>query len=93
MKTEAQIIRDNQAPPAYPGARPEFDGPQAPDLAAPPLTNEPPVQKDDRVERKGNFGVLTGEEGTVVAADTTQAVVKWDDDGRELVRQRYLKEL
>ena len=51
----------------------------------------PPVVSGERVEEIGVFGSKTGELGTVVAADHTQAVVKWDDDGKELLLQQYLK--
>jgi hypothetical protein len=87
------MIENMQPPPSYKGARDEFDGPQRPALAAPPLTGEPPVVRNDRVEERGAFGSLTSEIGTVLAADAEQAIVKWDDDGRELLRQRYLQKL
>jgi hypothetical protein len=88
-QTEEKLIESMQAPPAYPGARPEFEGPMPPDLVK--LPDEPPVVKNDRVEELSPLGKPTGEIGTVLAADESQAVVKWDDDGRELVRQRYLE--
>jgi hypothetical protein len=94
MKTdEERIIESMQAPRSYKGAHEDFDGPQPPPLAAPPLTAALPVVRGDRVEELGVFGAMTGEVGTVIAADPVQAVVKWDGDGRELLRQRYLKKM
>ena len=92
MTKEAKLIASMQAPPASPGAHTEFDGPRQPDLTAPPPPETPAV-KCDRVEKIGAFGRMTGEVGTVLAADETKAVVKWDDDGRELLRQQYLEKL
>ena len=77
-------------PPVEAGKRDEADGPQRPPLAAPPETGLPPVERGDRIEEIGAFGSLTGEAGTVIAANEREAVVKWDDDGRELLGQRYL---
>jgi hypothetical protein len=91
--SEQQIIAAMQAPLAYKGASNESDGPQRPSLAAPPFSEDAPVRKNDRVEELGAFGSATGEVGTVLAADEEQAVVKWDGDGRELLRQRYLTRL
>jgi hypothetical protein len=93
MTLAEKMIEDMQAPAPYLGACNEFDGPQRPPLAAPPLTDALPAVKNDRVEELGPFGALTGEVGTVLAADSEQAVVKWDDDGRELLRQQYLLKL
>jgi hypothetical protein len=41
----------------------------------------------------GNFGKPTGEFGTVKQANDEDAVVKWDDDGRHRVGQRWLKKV
>ena len=84
-KTEELIIASLQVH--------DFDGPHLPALTTPALTDELPVVKGERVEELGAFGALTGELGTVLAADDSQAVVKWDDDGREILRQRYLQRL
>ena len=61
-----------------------------PPLVIPPLTNDPPVKRGERVEEIGAFGAMTGEKGTVLSAGADQAVVKWDGDGKELLNQRYL---
>jgi hypothetical protein len=53
----------------------------------------PLVKVGDRVYELGALGGVTGEKGKVLAADTTRAVVKWDDDGSELLRQRYLQKI
>jgi hypothetical protein len=92
QQSELRIITAMQAAHAYKEAHNDSDGPQCPVLAAPP-ESDAPVVKNDRVEELGAFGSLTGEVGTVLAADSEQAVVKWDDDGRELLRQRYLTRL
>ena len=47
----------------------------------------------DRVEGLGDFGVPTGEFGTVRQVNDDDAVVKWDDDGRIRVHQPSLKKL
>ena len=63
------------------------NGTQKPPLAE---TGLPPVECGDRIKEIGVFGSLTGEAGTVIVANEHEAVVKWDDDGRELLRQSYL---
>jgi beta-1,2-mannobiose phosphorylase / 1,2-beta-oligomannan phosphorylase len=47
----------------------------------------------DRVGGLGNFGVPTGEFGTVRQVNDDDAVVTWDDDGRIRVHQPSLKKL
>ena len=41
----------------------------------------------DRVEGLGDFGVPTGEFGTVRQVNDDDAVVKWDDDGSKRLHQ------
>jgi hypothetical protein len=41
----------------------------------------------------GDFGKPTGEFGTVERANDDDAVVKWDDDGRERVTQPSVKKI
>jgi len=40
-----------------------------------------------------NFGKPTDEFGTVERANDDDAIVKWDDDGRTMVRQPWLKKV
>jgi hypothetical protein len=47
----------------------------------------------DRVEGLGNFGVSTGELGTVEKANDEDALVKWDGEGRMRIRQTWLKKI
>ena len=51
------------------------------------------TESGNRVEGLGNFGKPTGEFGTVKQANDGDAVVKWDDDGRHRVGQRWLKKV
>ena len=79
-------------PLSYPGA------PLDPDRAKKSRLVEPPpidraLNPGDRVEGLGNFGVPTGEVGTVEKANEDDAVVKWDDDGRMRIRQPWLKKI
>jgi hypothetical protein len=41
----------------------------------------------------GNFGIPTGELGTVEQTNEEDAVVKWDDDGRKRLDQPCLKKM
>jgi hypothetical protein len=41
----------------------------------------------------GNFGKPTGEFGTVERTNEDDALVKWDDDGRERLQQPSLKKV
>ena len=47
----------------------------------------------DRVEGLGDFGMPTGEFGTVRQVNEDDALVKWDDDGRIRVHQPSLKKV
>ena len=79
-----------QPPLSHAGATPDSDRAQKPPLAEPPATNSI-LNPGDRVEGLGNFGVPTGQLGTVERANDEDAVVKWDDDGRMRLRQPWLK--
>ena len=78
--------------PQYPGATPDSDWAKKPLLAEPPPIDSG-LNPGDRVEGLGNFGVPTGELGTVEQANENDAVVKWDDDGRMRLRQPWLKKI
>ena len=81
-----------QPPLSHPGATPDSDRAKRPSLVEPAAT-EYELSPGDRVEGLGNFGVPTGELGTVEQANEQDAVVKWDDDGRMRLRQPWLKKV
>ena len=81
-----------QPPLSHPGATPEADRARKPALADPAPTDQE-LTPGDRVEGLGNFGMPTGELGTVEQANEDDAVVKWDNDGRMRLRQPWLKKV
>jgi hypothetical protein len=81
-----------QPPLSHPGATPDSDRAKKPRLVEPPPIDSG-LSPGDRVEGLGNFGVPTGELGTVEQANEDDAVVKWDDDGRMRLRQPWLKKI
>src|ERR1700720_5023669 len=81
-----------QPPLSHPGATPDADRAKRPPLADPSATGEE-LTPGDRVEGLGNFGKPTGDLGTVERANEEDAVVKWDDDGRERLHQPSLKKI
>ena len=91
-KATPTLHRAPQPPLSHLGATPESDRAKKPPLAAPPATDSE-LNPGDRVEGLGNFGVPTGELGTVERTNEEDAVVKWDDDGRTRLRQPWLKKV
>ncbi|MDP9268189.1 MAG: hypothetical protein M3P27_07655 [Acidobacteriota bacterium] len=81
-----------QAPKAHPGAAADSDRARRPPLADPPATGQE-LNPGDRVEGLGDFGIPSGETGTVERANEDDAVVKWDGDGRMRVHQPTLKKI
>jgi len=81
-----------QPPLSHAGAIPDSDRAKRPPLSEPSTTGEE-LTPEDRVEGLGNFGKPTGELGTVERANEEDAVVKWDDDGRERLHQPSLKKI
>ena len=81
-----------QPPLSYPGAVADSDRAKKPRLAEPSATDEE-LNPGDRVEGLGNFGMPTGDFGTVEQANEDDAVVKWDNDGRMRLRQAWLKKI
>jgi hypothetical protein len=75
-----------------PVATPDSDRAKKPPLADPSPTGGE-LNPGDRVEGLGNFGLPTGELGTVERANEEDAVVKWDDDGRTRLHQPSLKKI
>jgi hypothetical protein len=89
-KLTPELRKAPQPPQSHPGATADSDRAQRPALSDPPATNAI-LKPGDRVEGLGNFGVPTGQLGTVERANDEDAVVKWDDDGRMRLRQPWLK--
>jgi hypothetical protein len=79
-----------QTPLSHPGATPDSDRAKQPTLVD-PSANESELSPGDRVEGLGNFGISTGKLGTVEQTNEEDAVVEWSDDGRERLRQPWLK--
>ena len=86
------LPRSSQPPLSYPGATPDSDRARKPPLAEPTATGEE-LSPGDRVEGLGDFGIPTGELGTVEQTNEEDAVVKWDDDGRKRLHQPWLKKV
>jgi hypothetical protein len=87
-----KLPKSPQPPLSYLGATPDSDRAKKPPLADPPAT-ESELSPGDRVEGLGNFGIPTGQLGTVEQANEEDAVVKWDDDGRMRLHQPWLKKV
>jgi len=81
-----------QPPLSHLGATADSDRAKRPPLAEPSATGEE-LNPGDRVEGLGNFGIPTGELGTVEQTNEEDAVVKWDDDGRKRLHQPSLKKI
>ena len=75
-----------------PGLPPDSDRAKKPPLVEPSGTGQE-LSPGDRVEGLGDFGMPTGEFGTVRQVNEDDAVVKWDDDGRIRVHQPSLKKV
>ena len=87
-----KLRKSPQPPLSHPRATPDSDRAKKPALAEPLATGEE-LSPGDRVEGLGNFGVPTGELGTVEQTNEEDAVVKWDDDGRRRLHQPSLKKI
>ena len=81
-----------QPPLSYPGAPPDSDRAKRPPLAEAAASGQE-LNPGDRVEGLGNFGIPTGQLGTVEQTNEEDAVVRWDDDGRIRLRQTWLKKV
>jgi hypothetical protein len=81
-----------QPPLSHPGATPDSDRAKKPPLVVPSSAGQE-LSPGDRVEGLGDFGMPTGEFGTVRQVNEEDAVVKWDDDGRVRVHQPWLKKV
>jgi hypothetical protein len=91
-KLTRKLRKSPQPPLSHLGATAESDRARRPPLAEPSATGEE-LNPGDRVEGLGNFGIPTGELGTVEQTNEEDAVVKWDDDGRKRLHQPSLKKI
>ena len=91
-KATPMLHERHQPPLSHPGATPDSDRAKKPPLAEPPGTDSE-LSPGDRVEGLGNFGVPTGQLGTVERTNEEDAVVKWDGGGRMRLRQPWLKKV
>ena len=91
-KPVPKLRKAPQPPLSHAGAIPDIDRAKRPPLSGPSATGEE-LTPGDRVEGLGDFGKPTGEFGTVERANEEDAVVKWDDDGRERLHQPSLKKV
>src|ERR1700733_1931504 len=91
-KPTPKLRKAPQPPLSYRGATPDSDRAKRPPLAEPSGVGEE-LSPGDRVEGLGNFGIPTGELGTVEQTNEEDAVVKWDDDGRKRLHQPWLKKV
>ena len=86
-------LRKAPRPPlSHPGAPADSDRAKKPPLVEPSGTGQE-LSPGDRVEGLGDFGIPTGEFGTVRQVNEDDAVVKWDYDGRMRVHQPWLKKV
>jgi hypothetical protein len=91
-KLTRKLPKAPQPPRSHPGAAADSDRAKKPPLAD-PSANESDLRPGDRVEGLGNFGIPTGELGTVEQTNEEDAVVKWDDDGRKRLHQPWLRKV
>src|ERR1700678_458258 len=89
---KAKLLKSTHPPLSRHGATADSDPARMPRLAEPsPFGAE--LNPGDRVEGLGNFGIPTGQLGTVEQTNDEDAVVRWDDDGRIRLRQTWLKKV
>ena len=91
-KPTPKLRKAPQPPLSHSGAVPDSDRARKPPLSEASASG-PELTPGDRVEGLGNFGKPKGEFGTVERANDEDAVVKWDDDGRNRIHQPLLKKI
>jgi hypothetical protein len=91
-KPTPRLRKAPQPPLSHRGSTPDSDRAKKPPLVDPSRTNRE-LSPGDRVEGLGDFGMPTGEFGTVRQVNDDDAVVKWDDAGRIRVHQPSLKKV
>ncbi len=79
IKRTPKLRKAPQPPLSHPGAPADSDRAKKPALVDPPGANQD-LSPGDRVEGLGDFGIPTGEFGTVRQVNEDDALVKWDDD-------------
>jgi hypothetical protein len=87
-----KLPKSPQPPLSHHGATADSDRARRPPLAEPSATGDE-LNPGDRVQGLGNFGIPTGEMGTVEQTNEEDAVVKWDDDGRKRLHRTSLKKI
>jgi hypothetical protein len=92
QKPIPKLRKAPQPPLSHSGSTPDAYRARRPALSEAPANGQELIP-GDRVEGLGNFGKPNGEVGTVKQTNEDDAVVKWDDDGRERVRQPALKKI
>lgn len=92
MNAVPKLRKAQQPPLSYKGATPDSDRAKQPTLVEPAATGQE-LNPGDRVAGLGNFGVPTGEMGTVEKTNEDDALVKWDGKGRMRIRQPWLKKI
>jgi hypothetical protein len=90
-KATPLLKQTSQPPLSHPGSAPDSDRAKKPPLGAESSAIGTELIPGNRVEGLGNFGVPTGQLGTVERTNEEDAVVKWDDDSRMRLRQPWLK--
>jgi hypothetical protein len=91
-KLAAKLPKAPQPPLSHAGGPADADRAKRPPLSQPPAPDSE-LTPGDRVMGLGNFGKPTGEFGTVERTNEDDALVKWDDDGRERLQQPSLKKV
>jgi hypothetical protein len=91
-KATPKLQKAPQPPLSYPGSTHDSDRAKKPSLAEPSATGQE-LTPGDRVEGLGNFGVPTGQLGTVERASEEDVIVKWDGGCRMKLRQPWLKKV
>jgi hypothetical protein len=91
-KLTPRLRKSPQPPLSHAGAPADSDRAKKPRLVEPAATGVE-LNPGDRVEGLGNFGMPTGEFGTVEQTNEDDALVKWDDDGRMRLHQPWLKKV
>jgi hypothetical protein len=90
-KLTPKLRKAPQPPRSHAGATADADRAKSPPLVQHAPDSE--LNPGDRVEGLANFGMPTGEFGTVERTNEDDALVKWDDDGRMRLRQPWLKKV
>jgi hypothetical protein len=91
-KLMPKLRKAAQPPLSHAGATADAERAKRPRLVQPP-PHHWELNPGDRVEGLGNFGVPTGEFGTVEQTNEDDALVQWDGHGRVRLSQPWLKKI